>query len=220
MTKTIIYLHGFPGSPESTKSNTFKARLKQDRPEIDYLAPDLNVPDFEHLTVTAMIDKVAGVVETCASDEVYLIGSSLGGLVATHFLNQYRETTARYVKRTILMAPAFDFQENRQRQLGDEGLAEWKSSGWLEVEHFAYNTKTKIHYRLLEDALSYDSFSVDIPQPILIFHGKNDEVVRHQQSVRFAEARDNVELQLTASDHTLYDEVDTIYQAILNFFDL
>lgn len=220
MTKTIIYLHGFASSPQSTKSNTFRARLKQDRPNIDYLAPDLNVPDFEHLTLSAMIEKTAQVTQTCNSDNVYLIGSSLGGLVATHFLNQYRGSIAKKVQRVILMAPAFDFVQNRQRQLGDEGLANWKASGWLKVEHYAYETTTRIHYGLLEDALRYDSFSVDIPQPMLIFHGKNDDVVDHQQSIRFAENRDNVELRLTDSDHTLYDEADNIYQAILTFFAL
>jgi pimeloyl-ACP methyl ester carboxylesterase len=216
MTPTIIYCHGFASSPGSTKANIFARRFEERG--ISVRIPDLNVPDFEHLTLTAMLKHVDEEVRACPPGAIYLMGSSLGGVVALHFTDRYRDSSGARVEKLLLMAPAFDFAANRKRQLGESGLAHWSEIGWREVYHYGYKEPRRIHYGLHVDALTYDSFGVSLDLPILIYHGTGDESVDYHQSVRFAENRPNVQLHLLDSDHELLDQVDVIWEGALTFF--
>lgn len=212
----LVYLHGFASSPGSNKAQEFRRRLAE-RGVLLHI-PDLNVPDFEHLTLTAMLARVAETVRALPPGSVGLIGSSMGGLVALHFADRYRDREGARVEKLLLMAPAFDFMENRQRQLGDEGLARWRESGWLDVSHYGSETTRRVHYGLVEDIQGYDSYAVQVDVPVLIFHGTNDASVDYRQSVRFAESRPNVDLRLLNSDHQLLDQTDIIFEAMVAFF--
>lgn len=216
MQPTIIYCHGFASSPSSTKANIFARRFEERGTAIRI--PDLNVPNFEHLTLTAMLQRVADEVRACPAGAIHLMGSSLGGAVAVHFADQYRDAEAVRVGKLLLMAPALDFMANRQRQLREEGMARWKETGWREVYHFGYKEQRRLHYGVHEDSLAYDSFGVSLDLPILIYHGTRDETVDYRQSVRFAENRPNVQVHLLDSDHELLDQVDVIWEGALAFF--
>lgn len=216
MTTTIIYCHGFASSPGSTKANIFARRFEAQG--ITCRIPDLNVPDFEHLMLTAMLERVAEEVRNCPPGTVHLMGSSMGGAVALHFADRYKNTEAARLGKLLLLAPALDFAANRQRQLGEEGLAQWKETGWREVYHYGYKEQRRIHYGLHEDTLAYDAYRVSVDLPILIYHGTRDDVVDYHQSVRFAENRPNVELHLLDSDHELLDQVDPIWEGAAAFF--
>ena len=211
MTKTLIYLHGFASSPGSTKAQIFAEKLKG--LAIDYQVPDLNVPDFTHLTLSAMIARTAETVQQ-ATGPVILIGSSMGGLTATHFMDRHADDAAKQVAHVVMLAPAFDFMENRDQDLGSEGLAQWRETGWLETYHYAPQTQGRIHYGLVENIQQYDSYDVRFSTPVTIFHGKNDTSVNYQQSERFAADRPNVTLHLLNSDHSLLDQIDFIWDHI------
>ncbi|HLA44131.1 MAG TPA: YqiA/YcfP family alpha/beta fold hydrolase, partial [Aggregatilineales bacterium] len=184
-TVNIIQLHGFASSPASSKAAYFREKLLQK--DIHLRVPDLNVPDFEHLTLTAMIERTTQEIAACPPGEVVLIGSSMGGAVAMHTFDRKPETAQR-VHKMVLLAPAIDFRANRLNQMGEAGLQRWKESRWLEVEHYAYNEKRQIHYGLIEDLEQYDGYSVTIDIPILLIHGTHDESVNYRGSVRFAES--------------------------------
>ena len=57
----IIYLHGFASSHRSTKATWFGERLR--RHGLAFSCPDFNEPDFSTLTITRMLDRIAGEVE-------------------------------------------------------------------------------------------------------------------------------------------------------------
>ena len=57
----IIYLHGFASSHRSTKATYFGERLR--RHGLAFSCPDFNEPDFSTLTITRMLDRIAGEVE-------------------------------------------------------------------------------------------------------------------------------------------------------------
>lgn len=207
--KHLIYLHGFASSP-GTKKGLY---LKQAFPDVTVTIPDLNVPDFAHLTLTAMIEKAAETILSLPDGELVLIGSSMGGLVAVHTLDRKPEAAAR-VDKLVLLAPAFDFKSNREKQLSPEGLQAWKERGYLPVQHFADGKTHKLHYGLVEDIQQYDSYKVNLDLPTLIYHGRNDESVPHEQSIRFAQNRDNVTLHIVDSDHELIDQLEVIQAGI------
>jgi len=124
------------------------------------------------------------------------------------------------VELLVLLAPALDFVSNRRQKLGNDSMAAWQQSGWLDVNNHASNAPEKIHYGLIEDIQRYDSYTANVIVPTLIFHGEHDESVPVEQSVRFAKDRNNVNLQIVDSDHSLIDQVDGIWNAMVKFFVL
>lgn len=216
MTLSVIYCHGFASSPSSNKANIFAQRFEARG--ISVRIPDLNLPDFEHLTLTTMLERVAEEVRDCPPGPIYLMGSSLGGAVAIHFADRYRVIEGARVEKLLLMAPGLDFIANRLRQLGEAGLTQWKETGWREVYHYGYKEKRRLHYGAHEDTIAYDSFGVSLDLPILIYHGTRDEVVDYHQSMRFAENRPNVQLHLVDSDHELLDQVEMVWESAVAFF--
>lgn len=218
MKPNIIYLHGFASSPTSKKADYFRGRFAE--MDIPLQVPDLNVPSFEKLTLTAMLEKVAELVRVAPPGPVYLIGSSMGGLVGLHFVSQYKDQEAKRAEVMVMLAPAFDFIANRRATLGDARMAYWQQSGWTTVHNYATGADERIHYGLLEDIARYDAFAADLVIPTLIYHGKNDASVPVEQSERFAETRSNVTLKVVDSDHALLDQLDAIWTDMRKFFAL
>ena len=218
MKPNIIYLHGFASSPGGIKGQYIKQRLEGH--EITLQIPDLNQPSFEHLTLTAMLEHLAEVINACPPGPVYLIGSSMGGLVAVHFINRYRETLARRVELLFLLAPALDFMEIRLHSMGEAALTQWEESGWLTMHHYATEKDHRVHYGLVEDIAAYKTEGLHIEIPVMIYHGKHDESVPYTQSEKFAADRNNVQLKLVDSDHTLHDQLEPIWKDIVSFFAL
>jgi pimeloyl-ACP methyl ester carboxylesterase len=213
----ILYLHGLASSPSSKKATYFREQFA-DRAKV--VVPDLNVPDFERLTLTAILAKAAETVRACPPGPVYLIGSSLGGLSALHFADRYREREAKRVEKLVLMAPALDFAENRARQYGADWLEKWQSAGSVLVYHYAYQKERPLHFGQAEDILEYDSYRVRVDIPILIFHGKHDQSVDYRQSIRFAEKYPNVTLHLLDSDHQLLDQTVFMRDEMTHFLGI
>lgn len=196
----IIYLHGFASSPASRKAAYFQARFEEKGVQI--AIPDLAEGGFENLSIGGqlrVIERVAG------TDEVSLIGSSLGGYLAALYAARHQR-----VRKAVLMAPAFGFGRRYAASLGEETLHEWKRSGFLEVPHYGTNGVERLGWGLMEDALRYEEEPA-VEQPVLIFHGVQDTVVPIELSRQYAAARPAVTLRELDSDHALTDAVDAIW---------
>jgi pimeloyl-ACP methyl ester carboxylesterase len=208
----FVYLHGFASSPKSKKAAIFAAKFAEIGQTLH--VPDLNVPDFAHLTLTAMVERVAETVRALPPGPVTVMGSSMGGLTALAFADLRRDAEAESVERLVLLAPALDFMENRTRALGEDGLRRWQETGWLETFNYASGKPERVHYGLVGDVMQYDSFAFDRVLPILIYHGAYDASVDYRQSIRFAEDRSYVDLHVVDSDHELLDQTETIWDGI------
>jgi hypothetical protein len=209
----VLYLHGFASSPQSSKATFFSKRLAEHG--IQTIVPDLNAPDFSTLTVSRMLQQVRGVLESSA-DPFAIVGSSLGGFVAVQAALEY---TAR-VDRLVLLAPALDFDGNRLSELGDRGLDAWKSTNRLAVFHYGYGRMMPVHYELYADALRYNAFRVNLPQPIQVFQGQHDASVNPSTVQRWAADRPNVELHMLDDDHQLLKSLDTIWREVKRFLEI
>jgi len=214
----ILYLHGFASSPGGRKTTLFKQFLA-DFDTVNYVVPDLNQPDFEHLTLTAQLTHIAATVAALPDGPVVLIGSSFGGLAALHTIDRYPQVAER-VEKLVLLAPALDFLPRWRQKLGEDVLARWREQGTMHVYHYAHDKELPLHYGLLEDIQHYDDDALQPGMPVLIFHGKHDESVDYRASVRFAEKHDNVELRLLDADHGLVEPMPQIMQAVAVFVGL
>lgn len=215
----IIYLHGFASSPGSTKANLLRSHFVERG--ASYHVPDLNAPSFEQLMLSAMLERVAATIRGLPDeDDVVLIGSSMGGLTALHFYDRYRHAEAQRLSQLVLLAPALDFMENRAAQRGADWRDKWQQQGSMPFYNYATSSERPVHYGLIEDIAHYDSFGVQVDVPTLIYHGKSDQSVNPQQSVRFAAERDQVTLHLLNDDHQLLDRIDMMLRGILAFLNL
>ena len=214
----VVYLHGFASSAKSTKAAFFAARLVEHG--IPVHTPDFNEPDFSTLTITRMIRQVAELIGELPPGPITLIGSSLGGFVAVQTALLQAASGGRAIDRLVLLAPALDFSGNRTRDLGDRGLAEWESTGELNVFHYGYGRLIPVHYALYSDACGYDCVNAALAMPILIFQGKRDTAVDPASVESWARPRPNVELHLLDDDHQLGSSLDYMWREVRRFLDL
>jgi uncharacterized protein len=205
----LIYLHGFASSAHSTKG-TFLAGKFRER-GVTLHTPDFNEPDFSTLTVTRMVEQVERLIDGLPEEPVALIGSSLGGFVAVQV------ALRRKVDYLVLLAPALDFSGKRLQTLGDRGLAEWETSGQLNVFHYGYGRMLPVQYALYTDACGYNCVDAKLSMPILIFQGRQDAAVSPEMVERWAARRPNVELHMLDDDHQLGGSLDYIWAETRRF---
>ena len=129
-----------------------------------------------------------------------LIGSSLGGLTAAWAAERMPQ-----VRRTILLAPAFEFGRRWEKAVGADAIAAWKSSGTRMFYHYGHKTELPLHYQFVEDALQYAEAGLQRQVPTAIVHGIRDDVVPVQVSRSYAAERRWVSLLEVDSDHALGD---------------
>lgn len=79
----LIYIHGFLSSPSSHKAQLLQQWVAQHEPDVSYHCPHLTpYPEQTRRDLTALMQTLAG-------EQVWLVGSSLGGFWATWLAEQY-----------------------------------------------------------------------------------------------------------------------------------
>ena len=211
----IVYLHGFASGPSSSKARYFRERLEAagaNRPEaasVKVDIPDLAAGDFEHLTIGSQLT----VVESAAGPgPVSLMGSSMGGYLAALYAARHPEV----VERLVLLAPAFGFARRWPERLGAGQVAQWRTSGRMDVFHYGENRTRSLSYALLEDGARYEDYP-DFHQPALIFHGAHDDVVPACFSEEFAATHPNAVLEILDSGHELLNVLDDMAPKVERF---
>ena len=204
---SILYLHGFASSPHSRKAVFFSEKLRAAGFRVEI--PDLAQSDFEHLTLRRQLNFIEDIAR---GRDVILIGSSLGGYLASLYAARHLEA-----KKVLLLAPAFGFRELWIASLGPERLAEWKARGVLNVFHYGEGRELPLAYEFLEDSRGLDPFPV-LAQPVLIFHGTRDSVVPIEQSLAFVRLNPQAKLvPFNESGHELTDVLDQMWSAAEDF---
>lgn len=197
----ILYLHGFASGPSSSKARYLCEHLEAAGARVE--VPDLAAGDFEHLTITGQLAIVERLARPAGEPQpVALVGSSLGGYLAALYAARHREVT-----RLALLAPAFGFGRRWPQRLGPAAMERWRTSGSMEVFHYAENRPRAISYELISDAAQYED-DPDFRQPALVFHGAHDDVVPPQVSLDFAASHANVTLDIVDSGHELLNVLD------------
>ncbi|TKD07494.1 YqiA/YcfP family alpha/beta fold hydrolase [Polyangium fumosum] len=208
----FLYLHGFASGPRSKKGVAVAEHYGGRGVDIDRL--DLRLPSFEHLRVSAMITEVRRRIGG-DRDRAVLFGSSLGGLVAS----RVAEIDAR-VAALVLLAPAFDLSRRWRARLGEEGMARWAETGFLEVDDLTTGEKARVDYGFFQDLEAVDGNDGALPDvrvPTLVLHGTRDDVVSIDRSRDFAEGRRHVTLHELDDGHELVASLPWILSASESF---
>ena len=209
-----FYIHGLCSSPGSKKAAIIRSRLAAAGRLLH--APDLNVPSFEEMRISAQRDVVAHAVnEVCGSGEkAVIIGSSLGALSSL----LYTAANPGRVDRLLLLSPALRFIGDRLAGLAGSREAEWRSRGYLELEHYDGQIH-RLGYQLAEDARQFDFDALSVGVPVRIIHGSDDEVVPFAHSVEWVEQRPSAQLcPIAGGDHSLLERIDEIWTLAEEFF--
>lgn len=209
-----IYLHGFASGPSSTKAAFFFEQLKQ--LELTVEVPDLNVPDFESLTISSQLQLVERLLQAQAHQDVILIGSSMGGLLATLAAKPHRTN----VRGLILLAPGFGLSRRWQSLWGPDAMERWQRDGYLEVFHHAKKGPARLWYEFVTDAASYQSEHIQISCPTLVLHGQHDDVVPIGESIQFVQTnRELAALHVLDDGHQLINSLPLLWNHSKQFIN-
>jgi pimeloyl-ACP methyl ester carboxylesterase len=200
----VLYLHGFASGPLSTKAVRLVETLAREGATLE--VPDLNIPDFEHLRVSRMIEHT---VSLLGDDPAVLVGSSLGGLVALH-----AAARAPAVCALVLLAPALSPDERWKGWIGPGGIERWRREGTRLFFNFVTSNERPIDFGFYEDLIR--QARPPAPRvPTRVIHGRRDESVPFAVSEELArEYPDLVTLTLVDDDHGLLGHVDLIARVV------
>lgn len=202
----IVYLHGFGSSPLSTKARYFERRFAQRGNAIQL--PELDAGDFEKLTITGQLKILERSVN---GNPAILVGSSLGGYLAALYASRHSN-----IERLILLAPALQFPSRWRRRFAASELERWKQQGALKFYHYGHKEERALGYQFVTDALQYPE-EPDCRQPMLILHGRYDNVVPVEISQQYAAHHPNVMLRVVESGHELTDVLDRLWAETITF---
>jgi len=189
----LVYLHGFSSSPGGNKG-TFTRRWAEER-GIPFHAPDLNLPTFETLTLTAQVVAVEALLRRLPEPPV-LVGSSLGGFIATALAHR-----GAAIRSMILLAPAIHFA---RRRMTSPAWADYRAQGAMEVFHHGAGRPLRLGSDLLRDLPKWlDDNTWHIEVPTVILHGRADEAVPLDESAAFRKRNPDAVLHVLEDDHGL-----------------
>jgi pimeloyl-ACP methyl ester carboxylesterase len=217
---SFIYLHGLLSSSQSKKAK----KLENDLNNIGKVyTPDFysQQHEFEKITVSHLLDKVSVWVKMI-HDEIIIIGSSFGGLIATRFI-QLRKNESKHIKKLILLSPALDYFNILKDRSSKTEWNAWQENGYKEIKHPAWNDVTSWSWDFIIDLnKNHNPMNEIIDIPTLIIHGSNDDVIPTKYVQNFIdsqpEAKCTILLEtITNGDHQLLEMYDNMLMLIRKF---
>lgn len=199
--KSVLYFHGFASSPASAKITALRPLLEPRGIALN--TPDLNVPSFEKLDWSAVIDHAVNVARE--QPPVAMVGSSLGALVALEVAHRGVHVPM------VLIAPALGVATRWKERLpaGDPIMA---------FNH-ALGTEVPIHRAFFEQMFNVHVDDEPPAAPVTVIMGRNDETVPFDM-VKATWDRWNLQppsrfIEIGDGDHSLVAETQRIADAIV-----
>ena len=208
MQSRVIYLHGLGSGRSSFKAGFFRERFSEMGLTLEQ--PNLSVPSMREMTVSSQLEVVAALLP--AGETATLIGSSMGGYVASIFAEQFPER----VEKQVLMAPAFGFPSRWFQKLPEEQAESWRSTGFRTTWDYENGREDAIGYAFAEDGFKYPDFP-DPQVPTLILHGRQDEVVPLAYSEEYVAMHKSAQLVAYDADHSLSEALVPMWVAMEKF---
>lgn len=216
--RALVFVPGFRSVCAGTKATWFEERAVAaglTYARFDFRGIGESDGLFEETTIGREVEDLGLVLAELHGAPVYLIGSSLGGLVSV----LTAQTRPQQVRGCVLIAPAFDFFDRRRDDLGSDGLAAWRECGIAEAVDQYTGEAYRLRYDLIADGVARQQAVWDhgAPCPVRIFHGTEDEAVPVAASQRFLREAPCPDCRLTmiaGGDHRLLDHLTAIWQGV------
>jgi uncharacterized protein len=213
--RSALFLHGFGSSPNAPKALFLKDKFKQNG--VDLVVPDLNMPSFEEVTATAMINTLTGVLKDC-TDQTIAIASSFATIPLLNAI-QLKKPYTQKINKIILLTPCFNYKKSSAIPKDSEDFfKKWKSNGYTLFPHQDYVDGAKLLYSFVEDMKQYDTESIVLDRPTLAFHGTADNVVNIHDVKEYLSKQEQAKLILVRDgDHVLPDQMNFIWHKAQSF---
>lgn len=216
MTVNFLYLHGFASSPQSRKARFFKEKIEQNGWHC--LVPDLNVPSFAALSLSAQIDLGLELINDLDESPLVIVGSSMGGLLAALLEQELRQQRAPTKLQTIvLLAPGFGITKRWPQIIGEQGMQSWRETGFRPFFHYAANKELPLHFAFAKDLEQYKTDNFEINIPTIVFHGIDDQTVPIEHARQFAQLNPTAALVELDDGHELANSLDLIWLQTCDF---
>ncbi len=176
----IFYIHGYQSSPDGAKGALFSQTLQA-------IALKYRDGPPEDLIITDCLDRIKKGINSF--NEVVLIGSSLGGLLASVTALNMSTVAQVFLLNPAIMPPETDI-----------------------------DTINSMPKRILREMYFPKLFSKKISSEIIIFRGTNDEVVSDEWVLPFAQYQEAT-VHFLADDHRFSKRVDDIVKIIQQYMD-
>ncbi|MHA2173596.1 MAG: YqiA/YcfP family alpha/beta fold hydrolase [Candidatus Hodarchaeales archaeon] len=214
----VMYLYGFASGPLSEKAQYFKQKFSFtsiDFQIIDYIP---NSEAFTQMKPSRLVKFIENYIKVhhSSDEELVLLGSSFGGLIASW----YTQLNPKTVSKLILIAPALNFTPKYISHILDTNAYKWEKTGSVYVDHYRYGKHIPLNYSFLQDLQSYPPpvfQDESLPVPTCIFHGIKDDVIPIKWSLDLASQNSLISIYPINGDHQLLDRKEEIWNNIIEF---
>jgi len=183
--KIVLLIHGFMSNKDSETNLELTKRLIAKgiaTVRLDMFGHGKSDGLFQQLTLSRCLHQVEGLIawiQENGYEEIGLVGSSLGGLIAIHTAEKHPELVS-----IALKCPVSSYPVLWESRLGKGGMAHWEKEG---IFSFIFDDqKARLEYGFYEDLLKFNTYAdaARIKTPTLIVHGDADDDVPVDQSIR------------------------------------
>lgn len=208
----VMWLGGFRSEMTGTKASALAGwaeRAGRALVRFDYAGQGESSGRFEEGTIGRWRDDALAVLDALTGGPVVLVGSSMGGWLASLVALARPERTAGLV----LLAPAPDFTEALMRPAFPPEAHRALAEGGVWDQPSEYGGTYPITRMLLDEARRWLLLPgpVPIPAPVRILQGTADEDVPWRHALAFAEALESSDVVFTlikGGDHRLSRPAD------------
>lgn len=177
--KAILIIHGFAGGTYDEEELANYLELNRDFDVFQYTLPghEKNLSKVKYADwINASEEKIKWLINN-GYKNIYLIGHSMGGVIATYLATKYKE-----VKKLVLAAPAFQYLQVVKENLNlTESLKATpkviKTYGNNEIIARFLKFKPIVIREFMELIKKYYDYPKEVYCKILILQGKNDNLV-------------------------------------------
>ena len=202
--KAILIIHGFAGG---TYDEEYLANYLEYNKHFDvfiFTLPGHDVKDKRKATCEEWMDESENQLKKLIKKkykDIYLIGHSMGGVIAAHLAKKYSE-----VKKVVLVAPAFTSLASKEEggvlsaitKLPDIIKAYSYNELVTRVSKLPFRSE-KEFFKLIE---TYKGDVNDITIPIMFVHGTIDQLVPYKSSEKIYDSlNSNKKVFLTINDY-------------------
>lgn len=187
--KAVLIIHGFAGGTYDEEKLASYLELSSKLDVFTFTLPGHDVKDKGKATKEEWIESSKNQIEYLIKNGykiIYLIGHSMGGVIATHLAKEYKE-----VKRLVLVAPAFTSLASKEEggligailKIPDIIKAYSYNEFFTRVNKLPLRSE-KEFFKLIDE---YKNDINDITIPTMFVHGTKDQLVPIKSSEKLYE---------------------------------